>query len=420
MRRHGLEWPLDPHQVSTPPSLNSIMPTRPINHYYFIPCMQIGSFFLFAFLVIGCYVLQFPFIDPPAAKYVLVTLYTIAVCVTFFLAYITSSSDPSDPAVHTHASNTGEFFCHFCKAGVNKSSKHCKTCDRCVLGFDHHCKWLNNCIGSLNYRQFFALLAVTITMLTIQLIWAIYDIVRSFTSKDLVSMNASNTYGSSFSYPGWQAALFIYALLLGATVVMLGELFIFHIVLISKDMTTYDYIVAQSRPAGQAAASSTGGAREALCRSNQVADTAGQPKPRVGINPCRAISTQKPEGTPQEWEAQKKQREQMTNNELALSFKPGPVSEARTSNWQSRRQPISYASTSYQAAGLQSPQQLKMPLAAAQQPWSSPSYSPYNRNSGAQPSLSPFFFSQSSPNGIGRGGIKLDPLWHPASQSYIP
>jgi hypothetical protein len=177
-------------------------------------------------------------------------------------------------------------------------------------------------------------------------------------------------------------------------------------------MTTYDYIVAQSRPAGQAAPASIGGAREALCRSNQVADLTSQPRPKVGINPCRAMTTQKPEGTPQEWEAQKKSQRE----EVAIKM-PGPVSEASTSAWQSsRRQPGAYASLPYQVA---SSPQFAMP-AAAQQPWTSPSYSPYNRNPGQQPLLSPFFFGQSSPHRIGRGGVKLDPLWHPASSSYIP
>ena len=36
-------------------------------------------------------------------------------------------------------------------------AKHCRTCDKCVGGFDHHCKWLNNCVGEKNYKSFFAL-----------------------------------------------------------------------------------------------------------------------------------------------------------------------------------------------------------------------------------------------------------------------
>ena len=30
----------------------------------------------------------------------------------------------------------------------------CRECDKCVIGFHHHCFWLNNCIGSINYKNF--------------------------------------------------------------------------------------------------------------------------------------------------------------------------------------------------------------------------------------------------------------------------
>ena len=63
---------------------------------------------------------------------------------------------------------------------VDKSSKHCRACAKCTLGFDHHCVWLNCCIGERNYWQFFSLLASFFLLLAFQacadmimLVWAV-------------------------------------------------------------------------------------------------------------------------------------------------------------------------------------------------------------------------------------------------------
>ncbi|CAN0420362.1 unnamed protein product, partial [Ectocarpus sp. 8 AP-2014] len=32
-------------------------------------------------------------------------------------------------------------FCFLCQLHVNKGSRHCRYCDKCVDRFDHHCKW---------------------------------------------------------------------------------------------------------------------------------------------------------------------------------------------------------------------------------------------------------------------------------------
>ncbi|KAG2498006.1 hypothetical protein HYH03_004264 [Edaphochlamys debaryana] len=280
MRRHGLQLPLDPHQLA--------------------------SWIIFFALVSGVYAFYVPFVEDAGTKWFLVALYTLLVVGITTLDLYTSYLDPSDPGL-TGATD-GEFFCGLCQASVARNSKHCRACDRCVEGFDHHCKWLNNCVGTRNYWHFFALISSTNSLLVLQFAWGLWLFIRSFTEKDLMKLLVAEKYGSSVAYGGWQAALCIYMALLITAVVMLGELFFFHVVLISKGMTTYDYIVAQrdAKLSGLPMGGNSGGGQLKACRSTKVADTAtARPKVKVGLNPCAAIRTSKPKGSPAQWEANK-------------------------------------------------------------------------------------------------------------------
>ncbi|KAG2446136.1 hypothetical protein HXX76_000733 [Chlamydomonas incerta] len=279
MRRHGLQTPLDPHQLA--------------------------SWLIFFALVSGVYAFYVPFVEDAGARWFLVALYSLLVIAIVALDLYTSYLDPSDPGLM--GATDGEFFCGLCQASVARSSKHCRACDRCVEGFDHHCKWLNNCVGAKNYWHFFALISSTVSLLTLQLAWGLWLFITSFTQKQEMKGRVAEKYGSSVVYGGWQAALALYMVMLVAAVVMLGELFFFHIVLISKGMTTYDYIVAQRDAKLATPPPSSGGAAGAAhglkaCRSSRVADqTTAKRKVRVGINPCAAIRTSKPVGNPAEY-----------------------------------------------------------------------------------------------------------------------
>ncbi|VDN43795.1 unnamed protein product, partial [Gongylonema pulchrum] len=60
-----------------------------------------------------------------------------------------------DASKHEHVIENN--YCNICLIYVSvilfdSTCKHCRTCNKCVPGFDHHCKWLNNCIGAPNYR----------------------------------------------------------------------------------------------------------------------------------------------------------------------------------------------------------------------------------------------------------------------------
>ena len=81
---------------------------------------------------------------------------------------MTTITDPSDPLMsmqkyNKKIKNLPEpnpnmiYSCSICATNVFSNTKHSKSCNRCVNGFDHHCKWLNNCIGKKNYNSFIKL-----------------------------------------------------------------------------------------------------------------------------------------------------------------------------------------------------------------------------------------------------------------------
>ncbi|CAK8576907.1 unnamed protein product [Lathyrus sativus] len=135
-------------------------------------------------------------------------------------------------------------FCTLCNSEVRKFSKHCRSCDKCVDGFDHHCRWLNNCVGQKNYHSFISLMAFSLTWLVIEAGVGIAVLVRFFVNKRGMESEIIDRLGNGFSRPPFAAVVVVCTAVSVLACVPLGELFFFHMILIRKGITTYEYVVA--------------------------------------------------------------------------------------------------------------------------------------------------------------------------------
>ncbi|CAI8587988.1 unnamed protein product [Vicia faba] len=159
-------------------------------------------------------------------------------------AYVCSRSSSHDDSSDKLASEDGMFYCSLCEVEVFKYSKHCRVCDKCVDSFDHHCRWLNNCIGKKNYRNFFTLMVAALLLLILQWLTGIVVLVCCFMKRKEFSVDVSSKLGSSFSLVPFVIVVAVCTILAMIATLPLVQLFFFHILLIKKGISTYDYIIA--------------------------------------------------------------------------------------------------------------------------------------------------------------------------------
>lgn len=92
------------------------------------------------------------------------------------------------------------------------------------------------------------------TMLTVQLATGIDDLVECFTAAEAMHVRLQTAYHVPVSRDGYIAAMFCYLAVVLVALYGLGDLWLLHIVLIIRGMTTYEYIMAHHDAALAAAA----------------------------------------------------------------------------------------------------------------------------------------------------------------------
>ncbi|KAK8773643.1 hypothetical protein V5799_011825 [Amblyomma americanum] len=252
------------------------------------PLQLVAWFFLAYFLV-----MYFAVLVPscPAGGWQIgLSLVNAAVGIVHLVSHILSVTiDPADANVRAknikgplpqfdrskHAHVIENQFCYICEVKVGNRSKHCSSCNKCIEKFDHHCKWLNNCVGSRNYKYFAvcvasALMACLLTFLvSAGLIVAYFAKTGLFHSLPVQRGNLTvSAVGSGEDQSGsfyvfvpvdktiWLLMVEVCAALSLLAIALLSHLLGFHLFLAFKGLSTYDYIVLKRN------ASFHGGTRE--------------------------------------------------------------------------------------------------------------------------------------------------------------
>ncbi|XP_061078143.1 palmitoyltransferase ZDHHC1 isoform X1 [Conger conger] len=158
-----------------------------------------------------------------------------------------------------HAHVIENCHCYLCEVDVSPKSKHCSACNKCVASFDHHCRWLNNCVGSRNYWLFLNSVISALLGICLVVVIASYIFIEFFvdpsklrTDKHFQVKNESVVWfvflpvaPVSTSGPAIPALAGITIALGLLSAVLLAHLLCFHMYLMWKRLSTYEYIVRQ-------------------------------------------------------------------------------------------------------------------------------------------------------------------------------
>ncbi|KAF6154306.1 hypothetical protein GIB67_026762 [Kingdonia uniflora] len=257
---------------------------------------QVIAISVFLLLAVAFYILFAPFLGKVIYEYVALGVYSFsALSVLIFYARCTAI-DPADPGILIGGDNISSYklqtttslpdisngeptkigsineetpilhnssfcskirwlFCGFlvkedCRRDENSIQQPADEEDAlfCTLC---NAEWLNNCVGRKNYVTFVSLMALSLLWLTLECGIGITVLVRCFTDRKATESQIIERLGVGFSRPAFATVVALCTALSFLAMFPLGELFFFHLILIRKGITTYEYVVAmraQSEP----------------------------------------------------------------------------------------------------------------------------------------------------------------------------
>ncbi|CAG9318236.1 unnamed protein product [Blepharisma stoltei] len=211
---------------------------------------QISSWIIMTLNITFSYALTTKLL-PGAYNLCFLVLYTSTLGILIIISTYISFSDPTTDSIklsHEYR-NKGltldytkyPVVCTVCDGYVERTTKHCFPCNKCTEKFDHHCKWLNNCIGSKNYRYFIILILTCAIHFTIE---TIFNLI-------LIAFYISD--GSNFKEKCDEKLHVRYEVILVLLIMCIAQSFVvclsfyyligFHIYLAKEGLTTYDFIM---------------------------------------------------------------------------------------------------------------------------------------------------------------------------------
>jgi len=240
IRTHGFERPFDVHQAAS---------------WYVMGSFAIIFFVLYSPIEVG------------PAGITVDCLYGLFIALTVFFGVMSMSIDPSDDGAIKARNSTASMpaeppppnatnHCGLCDAYVLKRSKHCRRCNKCVDTFDHHCPWLNTCVGRKNYPYFMGLLCSVFSLTAVQIGAYIHAGVRQI-NVESQRERLADVFGG-LSALAYGILLSVFGALVVPAMLLVFQLFSFHLGLIRREMTTYEFIMAQRKKEKEWAAASGG------------------------------------------------------------------------------------------------------------------------------------------------------------------